>query len=102
MGALVEPGEQARAARGADRGGDKGVLEAQPIGRELVDDRRLDDRVPGAAEKIVPLIVGEEEYQVRPVGSRQLIGEGEADAEGVATMTNLGRTMAWALAKLSA
>ncbi len=36
------------------------------------------------------------------IGIGRDIGDVEADAEGVATMTNLGRTMAWALAKLNA
>jgi multimeric flavodoxin WrbA len=36
------------------------------------------------------------------IGIGRDIGDVESDAEGVATMTNLGRTMAWALAKLNA
>ena len=36
------------------------------------------------------------------IGIGREIGEVEQDAEGMATMTNLGRTMAWALKKLTA
>ena len=35
------------------------------------------------------------------IGIGREIGDVENDQEGLATMTNLGRTMAWALKKLS-
>ena len=54
-----------RAARGADRSRDEGVLEAHPRSGEPVDDRGLQHGVPRAAEGVAPLVIRDQEEEVR-------------------------------------
>ncbi len=76
MGSLVQAGQDRGAARRADRGGDESVAEAQAVVGQLVDRRRLQDRVSRAAERIVTLVIDQQEQDVRSVRMRVGIGAG--------------------------
>ena len=69
---LVQPGENRRPRGGADAGGDERVLEPHARGRDRVQVRRLQERMPGAAEMVGPLVVREHEEDVRPIGGCRL------------------------------
>ena len=58
------PGEQAGTAHAADRGGHAVVREPHTAAGEGVEPRRLHDRVAGAAERVVPPVVGIEHDNV--------------------------------------
>ena len=66
MPPFVAAREQTGAADPAGRRRDKGVLKTHALGRQTIDVGRLDNRVAGAAECVVALIVGEEQQNVGP------------------------------------
>ena len=67
VGALGETGENGGPAGGANRRGDERVLEADPLPGEVVDDGRLGDAVAGDAQRVIALVVDEEEEDIGPV-----------------------------------
>ena len=58
------PGEERCATHTADCGGDASVGEAHPFLRKLVEMRCFDNRIPRAAQRIKPPVIGEEDDNV--------------------------------------
>src|SRR5829696_7406212 len=60
----VAPGREARPARYTDRAVAIGVLEQGPARCEVIEIRRLDDRIPVRAEYALAVLVGHDEQDV--------------------------------------
>ena len=75
MAALVVAGEEAGTAHPAGRRGDEGVAEADSGFSQSVDVRCFYNGMSRTAQRVVPLVVGEEKQDVRFI-FRFLIGQG--------------------------
>ena len=62
------PGHQGRAVGHADRGGDVEPVEAPPALGDRIDVGRAQHRMAGAGEVVRPLLVGDDEKEVRAIG----------------------------------
>ena len=68
--ARVAPGQEAGAAGSAQRVLHEAAVEAHAAGRQGVQVRGADERVPGAAQRVAPLLVGADPEDVRAIGHR--------------------------------
>ncbi len=67
VGARLRAGHQCPAGGDADRALRVGARVADAVARELIERRRLDDRVPGAPEQPPRPLVGGHEQDIRPL-----------------------------------
>ena len=75
---VVRPGQDRRAARGADRVGAEAVVEAHPLGRQAVEVRRLVHPAAVRADRVRRVVIGHHEHDVRPPAHASSLARGAA------------------------
>lgn len=76
MLAFILPRQNTGSVRRAGRGGDKGIFEAYPVSRQLINMRRFDNGVSRTAQMVCTMVIGEHDHDV---WTRLLFGPGRPD-----------------------
>lgn len=71
MLALILARQQAGPIRRAGGGGHEGIAEAHALGRQLIDVRRPENRIPVAPQIVRSMIIREDDYDIWARGSSQ-------------------------------
>jgi hypothetical protein len=80
-GSCRQTGQDRRPTDPADRMADEHVFKADALSRQPVDRRGLHDRMAGAPQRVVPLVIGKEEQDIGPLGPARLGNLGQAAGE---------------------